>query len=80
MAVVIQAEVKPRPFVFRLRFAANPLDVLIAACRAAHDAIRPAHLLDVLKALFFRREEYVDIADTDCFRVLPLSHVFILHK
>jgi hypothetical protein len=30
--------------------------------------------------LFFRREEYVDIADTDCFRVLPLSHVFILHK
>jgi hypothetical protein len=38
----------------------DSLYVLVATGRAAHDSIRPMHLLDVLKALFFGRELYED--------------------
>jgi hypothetical protein len=52
-----------------------PLNVRVAASRAAHDAIGPAHLLDVLEALFLCGKLYVDLADVTgfgCFRCAML--------
>jgi len=40
-------------------------DVLVATSRAAHDAIRPAHLADVFEALFVRRKLYEDFGEAD---------------
>src|SRR4051794_19020279 len=38
-------------------------DVLIAARRAAHDAVRPAHFFDVLQALLIGAKLFVRFAD-----------------
>jgi hypothetical protein len=40
-------------------------DVLVAASGTPHDAIRPAHLFDVIKALLVSRKLYEDFGETD---------------
>lgn len=63
MTIAVKTKVKPRALVLGFSRASDPLHVLIATRRAAHDAIGPAHLFDVLKALFLSRELYEDFAD-----------------
>jgi len=45
---LFEAEIEPLTTVFGVSRALYALDVLIAALRAAHHTIRPAHLSDVL--------------------------------
>src|ERR1039458_2333410 len=63
VTVFVEAEIKPWALVLRRRSPHHTLDVLIATGGTAHNAIRPAHLFDVLKALLFRRELYGDFPD-----------------
>lgn len=80
MAGFLKAEIEPGALVLGRGSAAHLLDVRAATRRAAHYAVRPAHLLHILKALFFRGKLYVDFADIDGLGVLSCGHVFILHK
>ena len=72
-AVFVEADVEPRATVGLVRVTGLGAgladgcsrtlvlcDVLVAAGRAAHDAIRPAHTLDVVKALVVGRKLYED--------------------
>ena len=80
MAGLLKAQVEPRALVLGFSFPAHLLDLIAAADRAANNTIRPAHLLDVLKAVLFGGKLYVDVPDIDGLRMLSLCHVFILHK
>src|SRR5579872_913614 len=74
MAGLFKAQVEPRSLVLGLRFPTHLLDLISAADRAPDYAIGPAHLLDVLKAMLFGGELYVQVADIDGLRVLSLCH------
>src|ERR1017187_6160409 len=80
MAGFLKAEIEPRALVLGLSRAHHPLDVIFATGGAAHNAVWPAHLLDVLKTLLFGRELYCNVPDTNGLRMDSLVHVFILHK
>ena len=57
------AEEKPFAAILGVGLALNAGDFLPAAFRAAHDAIGPAHLLDVDQALFVRRKPLMGFPD-----------------
>ena len=57
----LKALVKALADVLCRALARDPADAITAADRAANDAIGPAHLLDVLQALFIVRELLSDV-------------------
>ena len=63
MAGFLKAEIEPRPLVLRLSLAQHFLDIVSATDRAADNAVRPAHLLDVLKTLLLSGELYSNLPD-----------------
>jgi hypothetical protein len=86
-AIFVQADVEPYAAIDLARFASLRAalasrsygalvlcDILVAASGAAHDAIRPAHLADVLKALFVSRKLYEDFAEADRLGMDSLWH------
>ena len=80
MTGFLKAQIEPEALVLGLSRAHHPLDVLLATGGAAHNAVRPAHLLDVLKTLLFGAKLYRNVRDTYGLRMDSLVHVFILHK
>jgi len=68
------AEIEPLAAILGGRFTLNLDDLVIAAEGAANDSIRPAHVLDVVKALFVSRKLYEDFRNADWLGMDSLCH------